>query len=76
MILSDLIQDDIMVLLIKMSILFHFLELFLPEPLVHLLFAFIHELGVVSLASILDAEDVLVRQENVDHMFSLFGVVD
>lgn len=62
--------------LVEMSTLVHFFELFLAHPLVHVFFIVVNELGVISFAAVFDAEHVLVPKENVDHVFSLLGVVD
>ena len=70
------LPDDLLVmLLVKMALLLHILELLSTDPSVVHLLVLIDELGEVPLVAVLDAEDVLVGEQQVDDVLSLLGVV-
>ena len=63
-----------MVLLVQVAMLLHLLQLFLSDPSVKLLLVIFDKLGEIPLATVFDAEDMLVLQQDVDYVLPLLGV--
>lgn len=72
--LRDLVQNYLVVLFVETSILFNFFELLLALPSVSVLLAVIDKFREVSFASVFDTQNMLILEQNMDDMLSLFFV--
>jgi len=64
-----------MVLPIQVAVLVELLQLLFPYVFVHFALILLHELGIIPFASVFNAQNMLIRQQNMNYMLPLLGVV-